>query len=42
MRSIDDYAGELRSAGFVDITPTDLTGDWAEVLLTLTPRQVSC
>ena len=29
MSSIDDYAGDLRSAGFVDITPTDPTGDWA-------------
>jgi SAM-dependent methyltransferase len=29
MSSINDYAGDLRSAGFVDITPTDLTGDWA-------------
>ena len=29
MSSIDDYAGDLRSAGFVDITPADLSGDWA-------------
>jgi len=29
MSSIDDYVGDLRSAGFVDITATDLTGDWA-------------
>lgn len=29
MSTIDDYARDLRSAGFVDITPTDLTGDWA-------------
>ena len=29
MSSIDDDAGDLRSAGFVDITPTDLTGDRA-------------
>jgi SAM-dependent methyltransferase len=29
MSSIDDYVDDLRSAGFVDVTPTDLTGDWA-------------
>jgi SAM-dependent methyltransferase len=29
MSSIDDYVGDLRSAGFMDITATDLTGDWA-------------
>lgn len=29
MTGIEDYVGDLRSAGFVDITPTDLTGDWA-------------
>jgi sarcosine/dimethylglycine N-methyltransferase len=29
MSSIDDYVGDLRSAGFVDVTPTDLTSDWA-------------
>jgi SAM-dependent methyltransferase len=29
MTSIDDYVDDLRSAGFVDVTPTDLTGDWA-------------
>jgi sarcosine/dimethylglycine N-methyltransferase len=29
MSSIDDYVDDLRSAGFVDVTPTDLTSDWA-------------
>ena len=29
MTSIDDYVDDLRSAGFVDVTPTDLTSDWA-------------
>jgi SAM-dependent methyltransferase len=27
--SIDDYAADLRNAGFVDVVATDLTGDWA-------------
>ena len=27
--SIDEYVADLRSAGFVDITATDLTTDWA-------------
>ena len=27
--SIDDYAANGRSAGFVDVVTTDLTGDWA-------------
>jgi hypothetical protein len=27
--SIEDYAKDLRAAGFVDIAVTDLTGDWA-------------
>jgi len=27
--SIEDYAGDLRHAGFVDIVATDLTSDWA-------------
>jgi sarcosine/dimethylglycine N-methyltransferase len=27
--SIDDYVDDLQSAGFVDITATDLTSDWA-------------
>jgi cyclopropane fatty-acyl-phospholipid synthase-like methyltransferase len=29
MSSIEDYASDLRSAGFVDVETTDLTGDWA-------------
>ena len=29
MTSIDEYVDDLRSAGFVDVTPTDLTSDWA-------------
>ena len=29
MTSIDEYVADLRSAGFVDITATDLTTDWA-------------
>ena len=27
--SIDDYAGDLRAAGFVEVAATDLTSDWA-------------
>ena len=27
--SIDDYAADARSAGFVDVVAADLTGDWA-------------
>jgi sterol 24-C-methyltransferase/phosphoethanolamine N-methyltransferase len=27
--SIDDYARDLGGAGFVEVVPTDLTGDWA-------------
>ena len=27
--SIDDYVADLRGAGFVDVTATDLTSDWA-------------
>lgn len=27
--SIEDYANDLRTAGFVDIIATDLTSDWA-------------
>ena len=29
MSSIEEYAGDLRSAGFVDVAATDLTSDWA-------------
>jgi cyclopropane fatty-acyl-phospholipid synthase-like methyltransferase len=29
MSSIEEYAGDLRSAGFVDLAATDLTSDWA-------------
>lgn len=29
MTSIEDYADDLRAAGFVAVTATDLTGDWA-------------
>ena len=29
MTSIEDYAGDLRQAGLVDVAATDLTGDWA-------------
>ena len=29
MTSIEDYANDLRSAGFVDVETTDLTGDWS-------------
>ena len=29
MTSIDEYVADLRSSGFVDITATDLTTDWA-------------
>jgi hypothetical protein len=29
MTSIEDYAKDLRAAGFVDIETTDLTGDWS-------------
>jgi sarcosine/dimethylglycine N-methyltransferase len=29
MTSIEDYAKDLRAAGFTDVTPTDLTDDWA-------------
>jgi SAM-dependent methyltransferase len=29
MTSIEDYVGDLQSAGFIDIAATDLTGDWA-------------
>lgn len=29
MSSIEGYVGDLRSAGFVDVVATDLTGDWA-------------
>ena len=29
MSSIEDYVKDLRSAGFVDVAATDLTGDWA-------------
>jgi sarcosine/dimethylglycine N-methyltransferase len=29
MTSIEGYVDDLRAAGFVDVTPTDLTGDWA-------------
>jgi cyclopropane fatty-acyl-phospholipid synthase-like methyltransferase len=28
MSSIEDYANDLRAAGFVGVTTTDLTGDW--------------
>ena len=27
--SIEDYAKDMRAAGFVDVSATDLTGDWA-------------
>lgn len=27
--SIEAYTGDLRAAGFIDITATDMTGDWA-------------
>jgi hypothetical protein len=27
--SIEDYAKDMRAAGFVDVAATDLTGDWA-------------
>jgi cyclopropane fatty-acyl-phospholipid synthase-like methyltransferase len=27
--TIEDYATDLRAAGFVDVVPTDLTNDWA-------------
>ncbi len=27
--SIEDYAGDLRRAGFIDVVATDLTSDWA-------------
>jgi SAM-dependent methyltransferase len=29
MSSIEEYAGDLRSAGFIDVAATDLTSDWA-------------
>ena len=29
--SIDDYAGDLRRAGFVEVAATDVTSDWAQV-----------
>jgi cyclopropane fatty-acyl-phospholipid synthase-like methyltransferase len=29
MTSIEDYANDLRSAGFVNVETTDLTGDWS-------------
>jgi cyclopropane fatty-acyl-phospholipid synthase-like methyltransferase len=29
LTGIDDYIGDLRAAGFVDVTAADLSGDWA-------------
>jgi cyclopropane fatty-acyl-phospholipid synthase-like methyltransferase len=29
MTSMEDYANDLRAAGFVDVETTDLTGDWS-------------
>jgi sarcosine/dimethylglycine N-methyltransferase len=29
LTSIEDYAGDLRAAGFVGVTATDMTGQWA-------------